>query len=214
MEALPEELLCCILRSASAATLGHLCCASKRLRRATSIGEAWRGATEAAFSSSDVQKALAACSNRWKIAFRFLTLRAAQQAHWKLTKSRVSKEGKSETAKRTVSQASGFVERLNASVRQMRPELVLGRQVTSPADRAQMFAIFERQLAASRAALTAAEQELQECESKATAARLDEAGARARVVSLREGLPRRLQDPATTIDGPSTPGVGSCSSQS
>ena len=52
-----------------------------------------------------------------------------------------------------------------------------------------------------RTELSAATQQIQEFESEAERARLDEAAALAHVVSLREGLPIHLQDPVAILDG-------------
>ena len=152
-------------------------------------------------------KALTACNNGWKLVYRFLALRDSQQSRYELTKGRVGKELERAAARGRAAFSRGKAEATDAQLRRIRAPIdELGYAVACPSPmELMMIAYLEQQVSASRAELSAAEQQLQECESKANAARLDEAAARTRIVSLRDGLPRHLQDPMATFDGPSTP---------
>ena len=149
-----------------------------------------------------MQTSLAACSSRWKLAYRFLVLRDAQRGHWALTKDRVVREAERDTASRRVAD-----DRDVAAVKRWRAPIdTLGYVVACPSQMELMLiATAEQQLAACRAEHSSAEQRLQEHTHKLEAVQRDEAAARARVASLREGLPPRLQDPMTTIDSAATP---------
>ena len=203
MEEVPDELLCCILRTASAATLGRLGCTSKQFRRRVSGGESWRGATEATFSAQDVQKAIAACSDGWRCVYRFLLLSVAHHLLAGRRANRVAREDTIKIVQRSTKGLVGTIEAMDTQLRRIRAPIdTLGYDIACPSQmELMMIATLEEQMQGLRTELSAATQQIQEFESEAERARLDEAAALAHVVSLREGLPIHLQDPVAILDG-------------